>query len=211
VETPFYLAALPQLEDEEFSRAVILVLEYDDAGAFGVILNKPFISGEELPTQLVAEIKDTTGETVQEFEQPLFRGGPVREETIYTLHTWATATNPGTEFAPGCYMSSDPELFQDLLTQDGDEEIKKGFFLGCSSWEKGQLDAELRGGSWLAIPFVRDFLFREGGTSTDESGVENGAESLETWSEEFWKEILKHAGCDPLTLLPHGSSDFGLN
>ncbi len=199
METPFYLAALPQLEDEEFSRAVILVLEHTEEGAFGVILNKPFLSGETLPTQVVAEIKDVTGETVQEFEQPLYRGGPLREETIFTIHSWSQGTNPGTEFAPGLYVTSDPELFQDILTQSAESGIQKSFFLGCSNWEAGQLDAELRGGSWLMIPFTQDFLFRE------------GDENLETWSEEFWKEILKHAGCDPLTLLPHGSSDFGLN
>jgi len=199
VETPFFLAALPQLEDDEFSRAVVLVLEHTDDHAFGLIVNKPFIGGEELPTQLVAEIKDASGETIKELEEPLFRGGPVREETIFTIHTHAKAQSPGEEFAPGLFMSPDPELFQDLLAYSDGEPVEKAFYLGCASWEKGQLDGELRSGTWLAIPFARNFLFR----AYDPESV--------TWTEDLWKDIMKHAGVDPLTLLPHGSSDFGLN
>jgi putative transcriptional regulator len=199
VETPFFLAALPQLEDEEFEKSIVLVLEHDEEKAFGVIINKPLIGGEELPTQLVAEIKDAAGETINEFEEPLFHGGPVREETIFTLHNHAQAMNPGDEFAPGLFISPDAELFQDLLAYNGEQPIEKAFYLGCASWEKGQLDAELRSGTWLVIPFARDFLFKAYNPEAT------------AWSEDLWKDILKHAGLDPLTLLPHGSSDFGLN
>ena len=80
------LVALPVLRDGIFDRSVVLVLNHDDAGAVGVVLNKPTTThlGDPLPSwePLVAE------------PAVVFVGGPVQPDlAIATATTWRT---------PGC-------------------------------------------------------------------------------------------------------------
>lgn len=198
MDKPYFLAALPQLDDETFSNGVILVTNHNDEGAFGLLLNKPFMGSGEMPTQLVAEIQDQQGATLMEFEEPLFGGGPVREETLFALHECAELGPRCTQVAEGIWLATEVEVFQDLMTQEY-RDHRHVFFLGCTSWEGGQLESELRTGTWLTVPFEATFLFRKHDPEVAD------------WSAVFWREILKHGGCDPLTLIGQGPDDMGPN
>src|SRR4249919_3884155 len=72
VRAGMLLVATPQLLDPNFADTVVLMLDVDDNGALGVVLNRP--SG--VP---VAEVLETWGELASEPEV-LFRGGPVSTE-----------------------------------------------------------------------------------------------------------------------------------
>lgn len=195
--TPYLLAALPQLEDEIFYRAVVLIVHHDDEGAFGFILNKPFTSEEEESTQLVAEIQDQQGATLFEFEEPLFQGGPSKDEMVFLMHNQKALGDDDGRVTDEIFITADSEVFQDVLTQD--EEGLKTFFMGCSSWEEGQLDDEIQNGAWIMVPFDKKQMFR---TPPDDLG---------DWSEAFWIEVLRTAGVDPLTLMTQGENEFGPN
>ena len=69
VRAGMLLVATPQLLDPNFADTVVLMLDVDEGGALGVVLNRP--SG--VP---VAEVLETWGEIASEPEV-LFRGGPV--------------------------------------------------------------------------------------------------------------------------------------
>ncbi|MEO5667448.1 MAG: YqgE/AlgH family protein [Bdellovibrionota bacterium] len=197
-ETPYILAALPQLEDDEFARAVIVVIQHDEEGAFGFLLNKPFVNQDEVATQLVAEIQDAEGSTLLEFEEPLFKGGPVKEEMVFMMHTSAEHGDEEGEIVDGIWITADTEVFQDILTRE-DGIPRHSFFLGCTSWEKEQLEDEIRNGAWIMIPFEAKHLFQV------------PPEDSDLWSEEMWKDVLRSAGVDPLTLMTQGQNDFGPN
>jgi putative transcriptional regulator len=197
-QTPYILAALPQLEDDEFARAVILVIQHDDEGAFGFLLNKPFVNQDEVSTQLVAEIQDSEGATLLEFEEPLFKGGPLKDEMVFMIHASPELGDEEGEISEGLWVTADTQVFQDLLTRS-DSEVKHSFFLGCTSWDDAQLDDEIRNGAWIMIPFDPKHLFQ--------TPPEDSAE----WSEEMWKEVLRSAGVDPFTLMTQGQNDFGPN
>lgn len=198
LETPYILAALPQLEDDEFARAVILVIQHDDEGAFGFLLNKPFVNHEEVATQLVAEIQDAEGSTLLEFEEPLFKGGPVKEEMVFMMHTSAEHGDEEGEITEGIWITADTQTFQEILTLE-DPSIQHSFFLGCTSWENTQVEDEIRNGAWIMIPFDRSHLFQV------------PPEDSTLWSEEMWKTALRSAGVDPFTLMTQGQNDFGPN
>ena len=198
MEAPYLLAALPQLDDEIFMHAVILVTEHSASGAFGLILNKALVDDEEGPALMRAEIKDQEGNTLFEFNEDLYDGGPLEDEAIFALHEIAELGNPETSIGESLFLSQDPNLFQKLF-ENTDDKSKRRFFLGCSSWEAGQLDSELRTGSWLPVSFHRSFIFEEPG------------ENKSLWSDDFWKRVLEHGGANPLTLIGQGPSDVGSN
>lgn len=198
-DTPYFLAALPQLEDDEFARAVILIIQHDEEGAFGFVLNKPLVNHDEVSTQLVAEVQDAAGATIFEFEEPLFKGGPVKEEMVFLLHDNKTFGNEVEgRITDEYFITADTQIFQDILTQT-DHPTRKSFFMGCTSWEPQQLDEEILNGAWVIVPFDPTHLFHV--------APENNTE----WSEEYWKRVLRLAGIDPFTLMTQGTSDFGPN
>lgn len=47
IKTPYFLVALPKMDDPQFSKTVVLVANHKADGAFGVILNKSLINEEE--------------------------------------------------------------------------------------------------------------------------------------------------------------------
>lgn len=197
-DTPYLLAALPQLEDDEFARAVILVIQHDDEGAFGFVLNKPLVNQDEVSTQLVAEVQDAEGATLSEFEEPLFNGGPVKEEIVFMLHDNSAYGDEDGHITDDFFITADTQKFQEILTQS-EHETRKSFFMGCVSWEPHQLDEEILNGAWVMVPFDAKHLFQ--------SPPDDSAE----WSEEYWKQVLRTAGIDPFTLMTQGTSDFGPN
>ncbi len=199
MEAPFFLVALPQLQDENFFRSVVLIGQHDDQGAFGLLLNKPMIDENLEMTQMVTEVKDPLGNTLSEFQEDIFEGGPVNEGAIYALHDIIELGTEETAVGENVFLATDPELFQKLL-ENGELKNRRRFFVGCSAWSEGQLETEIRTGAWMLVPFAHKFLFE---------GIEK--EKMAQWQEDLWKRVLVHGGADPLTLMAQGSTDSGYN
>ena len=136
------LLAAPTLP-EPFDRAVIYVIEHDESGALGVVLNAPATLdvGEILPQWRSAVI----GEPV------VFAGGPVATDTalgLAVLTGTADAEPPG--FRPVCDrwglidLDADPDA---LAPELGGVRI----FAGYAGWSPGQLEGEIAEGSWAVI------------------------------------------------------------
>ncbi len=202
MDAPFFLVALPQLEDELFARAVILVGHHDEDGAFGLLLNKALVDDNNALTQMVTEVKDPQGNTLFEFSEDIFEGGPVDEGAIFALHEIEELGTAESDIGQNLFLATDPEVFQKLLENEPYKKQRR-FYVGCSSWEGGQLESELRSGSWVLVPYDRKFLF---------DPVEQIlAQGVESWRESLWRRVLIHGGCDPLTLMKPGSTDSGYN
>jgi putative transcriptional regulator len=135
------LIAGPTLEDPNFWRTVVLVVEHSDEGALGLVLNRPSEStvGEAVP-QLV---------TVADPEDDVLVGGPVGQEAVIVL---ADFEDPD-EAALIAF-----ENVGVMAAGDGaDEELGLGVrrarvFAGHSGWGPGQLDGELERGDWILEP-----------------------------------------------------------
>src|SRR5256885_16394427 len=67
---PGLLIAVPQMEDPNFSRSVVLLIEHSDAGAMGIVFNRP----SEVP---LSEIGKEQGLRVHPEAGRAFIGGPV--------------------------------------------------------------------------------------------------------------------------------------
>lgn len=186
------------MDDPTFARAVVLIAHHDESGAFGLILNRPLKDEENQPTQMTAEVKDVAGSTVFIFSEDLFGGGPVGSDSIFALHEIEALGNDETDVGKGLFLATEPETFQRLLESDSFKH-KRRFFMGFSSWTAGQLEAEIRSGAWMIVPYDRGLLF---------DPITRGDDN---WPEHCWRKTLLASGIDPLTLMKQTSSDSGYN
>ena len=137
------LVASIMLADGVFNQTVVLVLDADEDGALGVILN------EISQTPLDAVLPDWVG-TVSE-PRLLFHGGPVSPNGAICL---ASVAADGEE-PPGWRPLFDSV---GLLHLDTPIEIVSGayrdlrIFAGYAGWASGQLQAEISEGMWHLVP-----------------------------------------------------------
>jgi putative transcriptional regulator len=172
------LVASVLLADGVFNQTVVLVLDCDDDGALGVILNE--ISQTPLEAVLA--------EWVPVVSEPrmLFHGGPVSPNGAICL---ASPAGPGEE-PPGWRR-----LFQNvgLLHLDTPIEIVTGayrdlrIFAGYAGWGAGQLQAEIAEGMWHVLPARYEDVFGDRPTELWRAVLRRQPGELaffSTWSED---------------------------
>ncbi|MFI6704111.1 YqgE/AlgH family protein [Streptomyces sp. NPDC050509] len=135
------LVATPSLADPNFERAVVLLLDHDDEGSLGVVLNRPTPVG-------VGDILEPWGGLAGD-PGVVFQGGPVSLDSALGL-----AVIPGDEGPLGWRrvhgaiglvdLETPPELLARAL---GSLRI----FAGYAGWGPGQLEGELREGAWYVV------------------------------------------------------------
>jgi putative transcriptional regulator len=144
------LVASVLLSEGVFHRTVVLVLDSDEDGALGVILN-------EISQTLLDSVLPDWASAVSE-PKLLFHGGPVSPNGAICL---ASVASPGEE-PPGWRP-----LFDNvgLLHLDTPIEIVAGayrdlrIFAGYAGWAAGQLQAEIQQGMWHVAPAEYDDVF----------------------------------------------------
>ena len=143
VRAGMLLVATPQLLDPNFVDTVVLLLDVDDGGALGVVLNRP--SG--VP---VVEVLEPWGEIASEPEV-LFRGGPVSVEGALGVGVLRDRDD-----VPVGFREVDGLL--GLVDLDTPVELVTGslagmrIFAGYAGWGADQLAAEIDEGSWYVVP-----------------------------------------------------------
>lgn len=142
------LVAVPQLPDANFHRTVVLMLQHDDQGAVGLILNR------STPIELREVWKEITGREVA-VSGPIFIGGPV-EGPLMALHTSeALADAPVFE---GLYVTSQKPKLESLVDR---AEHPLRLYTGYSGWGAGQLEGELAAGGWFITQASLPVVFAE--------------------------------------------------
>ena len=140
-----FLVASPHLPDTNFLRSVVLMIQHDAEGAFGVVLNR-------VGQKTVTELWQDAGEEPIECEQLVNVGGPV-EGPLLALHTYSPCSQ--VEVLPGLYMATR----KDYLHRIARLGRKFRIFNGYAGWGPGQLDNELGIGGWLTYPATKEDVF----------------------------------------------------
>lgn len=146
------LVATPVLLDPNFSDTVVLMLDVDEHGALGVVLNRPS------PVPVAAVLEDWDEQVAD--PGVLFRGGPVSTEGALAV---ALLRTPGE--APVGFREVSGAL--GILDLDTPVELVDGtlrgmrIFAGYAGWGAGQLEAEIEEGSWYVVPGLAPDAFRD--------------------------------------------------
>lgn len=142
---PGLLVAAPSLHCPFFHHAVVLLVDHDEDGALGFVINRP----TETPvTSLLAglEVDDLNAE----LPGAVWVGGPVAPETGWVLFdpTSGDATEvEAVHLGPRLAVSAS-RTFLDRLAE-GRGPARYALLLGYAGWGPGQLDDEIREGRWL--------------------------------------------------------------
>lgn len=145
----YLLAANPHQLDPDFIEAVVLVVEHDDRGAMGVIVNCPRDQHKGISQQRSA--KQTWPE-----EPRLYLGGPVTGP-LMAVH--ADGAFAGIEILPGVFFEGEEEHVFTLMRST--EQPYKAF-TGYVGWGPRQLECEVEYGIWRAIPATAAEIFSNG-------------------------------------------------
>ncbi|BDU69643.1 UPF0301 protein [Geothrix oryzae] len=148
-EAPCLLVASPALLDPNFLHAVVLVVEHDEEGALGLVLNRP------LPLSL-AQVCEEGGMAYEgSAEASAWRGGPVDPQRGILLVQGGLPEEEDTVVDLTHFVSHRKDLLEALL---GDSTARYRLFLGYAGWSAGQLDQELELGAWTRRPVVSEWL-----------------------------------------------------
>jgi putative transcriptional regulator len=143
-----FLVAAPTLTDPNFNRAVVLMLQHDENGALGVIINRTLeVTVRQACEQVLGADFDIDGS--------LHHGGPC-EAVLMVLHSDPFADTDDDPVLPGVFYTTDKDTVEHLLN-DPPAEIK--FIVGYSGWGAGQLEEELKSGSWIITPATAERIF----------------------------------------------------
>lgn len=164
------LISEPMLEDYYFKRAVVLILDYNDQGAMGIVLNKPiFIDINDV-------IPDLSSKPFS-----LYSGGPVSIERIFFLHNLKSEISGSDEIITGVYWSGNEKDIQAYLANPNFDENKIRAFLGYSGWNAGQLEQEIKEGRWVVAEISASIIFDEDYSKMWENSVKTLGEAFHKW------------------------------
>lgn len=148
-----FLIAMPNLQDSNFYRSVILVVEHNSSGAMGLVINHP----TDLPFAKILEHFDFEIEDKALLEQKVLRGGPLKKEHGFILHRppghWKSTVNINDHLG----LTTSRDILAAMIAHEGPDEVL--VVLGCTAWLPGQLEAEMRDNYWLTAPSDPYILF----------------------------------------------------
>lgn len=142
------VVATPALVDPNFAHTVVLLLDHNDQGALGVVLNRP--SSVEV------------AETIPRWEalaanpKVMFVGGPVQPEAVVALCPAEHDREEVSLVAPGIGIV---DLRADPLSLVG-EVRRLRLFAGYAGWGDGQLEDEISDGGWFLVDPAPDDISR---------------------------------------------------
>jgi putative transcriptional regulator len=165
------LLSMPQLQDPNFARTVVLLCEYSPDGAFGLVLNRPTTVAASEMVRLEPPIAGGN-------DLLLWIGGPVEPQRGWIL----LGDEPDAEFKcirDGLYLSTSQILLREVLAARPAPRAR--VLAGYAGWGPGQLDEELAQSAWLMADVDLDLIF-------------------DVAADVMWETAIRRLGADPASL-----------
>jgi putative transcriptional regulator len=143
------LVASPHLNDPNFIRSVVYLIDHGDGGSLGFIVNRPL----DLP---LGDLWDEAPGGLTN-ARIAAEGGPVDKHKGLLLHGDLSLAG-AQPMGDGIAVGGDLAALQERWTAGSDQSGPR-LFLGHSGWSSGQLDREIEEGAWLVRPGRLDLLF----------------------------------------------------
>ena len=161
------------MADPNFARTVVLLTDYTDEGAFGLVVNRQM---EEPAWTLVK----TDPPVRVDPNLKLWVGGPVDQQRTWVLMSEAQGPDDEQrEICPGVLLSVSKELTLQLL--QAPPSARARVLVGYAGWDRGQLDREIAASAWLTMEVDPALIFN-------------------TPPDQMWEAAMKSLGIDPRDL-----------
>lgn len=149
-----FLIAMPSLNDSWFEKAVIYILEDNEQGTTGLVVNFEHSFNIQ---ELLAHFNLTTHADSLFLDQAVLRGGPVDMERGFILHQPQGDWKNSIPLQDNLAMT----VSDDFIEAISQNKIPHQFLvcLGFSAWKPGQLAQEIQSNNWLTIPYNQALLF----------------------------------------------------
>lgn len=172
---PGFLVALPQLQDPNFRRSVILLTSHADDGAMGFVVNRP------IPATVAEVLEGLDLPWMGPTDAPVWSGGPVGQQSGFVLYGESDADDEAAEeVVPGLWLSASLDTLRTLGLRP---PPRFRLLLGYAGWSPGQLENEVLEGAWMALPPDPGLLF-------------------EVPAEHMWEEAFRRLGINPASIVP---------
>jgi len=155
----YFLISEVELTDPNFQRTVILLINHDDDGAFGLVVNR--------------QLDVTLGQVVTEFQNTeagklsIYQGGPVQPQYLFTIHSGLPDSLRSEQASSPLEQVVFEPIFPTLvdflkgnwqsLSEDSRPPIN--LYAGYAGWDSGQLEMELLNGAWIVRPAAAKHIF----------------------------------------------------
>ena len=159
------LISEPFLQEMCFQRSVIFLIEHNENGSMGFVLNKK--------TDILLNF------FFEELENapliPLYFGGPVSSDRLFFIHSLGDVIHGSVQIDENLFFDGDYESLNGYLLSGNPIQGNIKFFIGYSGWTNNQLENEIKHDSWLV-------------------SATSSHEILHAEGETFWKKKVKSMG-----------------
>ena len=151
-----FLIATKKMKDDRFEKTVVAMIENDENGAWGLVINKPL---GLIPLAFLVDPKLSTSEKREELLEVnilVFWGGPVEIKKFFIVHSNEYQSETTKNYG-AISISQDYNILFDVAEKRGPE--KSLVILGYSGWGSGQLEGEMEKDHWILSDLNPDIIF----------------------------------------------------
>lgn len=149
-----FLVAANHLRDPNFHRTVVLMIEDNDDGAMGLVINRPSsIAVDSAFSQVEKQVLSS---------DPIYSGGPVETTALFILHSCPGLGANDENVTSDIFLTGSNDSFESLVNNEQSCDHECGFrvYCGYAGWETGQLQEEIERGDWQLLPADGHFVFK---------------------------------------------------
>ena len=136
------LISEPFLNDFYFRRSAILIVDHNEEGSFGVIINK----------RLNIPFNDIIM-GFPKFDADVYLGGPVDTDRVFFIHTIGEMIPDSHKIMSGLSWSGNINALKAMIKNDLIKSHEVRFYVGYAGWEGGQIRKELQANTWVVGKF----------------------------------------------------------
>lgn len=148
-----FLIAMPHMDDDYFAQSLIYLIQHDDQGCMGLVVNKP--ANFQL-ADVLQQLKPELANTSKAQQTPVYIGGPVEQERGLILHKKGTSFANTLDIGALCLTSSQ-DILHNIAKDEGPADCL--ITLGYAGWSAKQLEDEIAANLWLVSKTDTDIIF----------------------------------------------------
>ncbi|WP_262151674.1 YqgE/AlgH family protein [Chryseobacterium foetidum] len=133
------LISTPDISGDIFSRSVVLIIDHDQNGSFGLILNK---KNSKISTRF---------KSLFEFKIDVYDGGPVENDKVFFIIKGEKITDSYSEINSEFYLTENVEEVINAVMTNRLSVNDLKIFSGYSGWMAGQLEDEISRKVWTVV------------------------------------------------------------